>query len=312
MQQQTTSLYLFTVLGLGVGGSLTALAGIWLATRIGCRASRWFGGVLFVSLSLLTAALTVSGQPLDVVVPLFAVASAGLLVFAAHPSLLAWSTRKLSKPVVIWGLLLAACPVFSLVYAYRLNRAPALPAILVDPGPAPRTDPTFPCALTDQGREVALFHFDVVDSPVLLDELLVEGEYLSHKVIRVAGPDAACNCHGWVFTGGRYGVATEDVDAILADNGYQVVYDVHEGDVVVYRDHVGRVRHTGLVRFVGTDGLILVESKWGPLGLYLHAPQDQPYGNVFDYFRSPRSGHELCLRPAAQRHSAEQPTSVRR
>ena len=300
-----TSFHLFTVLWIGLGGSLAALAGIWLATRVGHRASRCFGGVFFVSFSLLAAALAAYGQPAGVVFPLSALALSGLLVVAAHSALLEWGLRKLSRPVVIWGLLLAVCPLVSLVYAYRLNRTPALSAILVDPGPAVRTDSTFPRAETDQGREIVLFQFDVLDSSLLLDGLLVEGEKLSQKVIRVAGPAAACNCHGWVFTGGQLGVATEDVDMILADNGYQLVYDVREGDVIVYRDSVGHVRHTGLVRFVGVDGLILVESKWGPLGLYLHFPQDQPYGNLFAYYRSPRIGHVLRLLPAVQRHSAE-------
>lgn len=301
MQPRTGDFYLFTVLWFGVGGSFVALTGIWLATRFGCRASRIFGGALFLTFSLLAAIFWANGQPAGFVLPPVALAVAGLLVFAAHPTLLSWGTRGLSKPVVVWGILLAICPIFSLVYTYRINRINALPALLVDPGPSTRTDASFPCAVTDQGREIDLFQFEINDSPVLLDELLVEGEYLTQKVIRVAGPDAACNCHGWVFTGGRYGVETEYVDAILADNGYLVVHDVQEGDVVVYRDNLGRVRHTGLVRFVGTDGLILVESKWGPLGLYLHAPQDQPYGDLFNYYRSTRLGHELKLVPAADR-----------
>ena len=116
-----------------------------------------------------------------------------------------------------------------------------------------------------------------------MGDLLIEQEALTQKVIRIAGPDAACNCHGWVFTGGRYGVATEDVDAILADNGYQIVEEAREGDVIIYRDELGQVRHSGLVRFVGTDGLVLVESKWGSLGIYLHTPKEQPYGEFLRF-----------------------------
>ena len=32
--------------------------------------------------------------------------------------------------------------------------------------------------------------------------------------------DALSNCHGWVFTGGRYWIPIESVDTILNDNGY--------------------------------------------------------------------------------------------
>ena len=287
--------HLFTILWFGLGGSLLAMAGIWLSKRFGGRQSRIFGGVLSRGISLVVAVLWMKGACADVVWPVATLAIACLFVFAAQPTLLNWGTQWLCHPVVVWAIMLVVCPVFSLVYAYRINRVNGLPALLVDPGPAARTDAAFPRAVTDLGREIELFQFDVMHAPVVLDELLVESEALTQKVIRIAGPDAACNCHGWVFTGGRYGVPTDHVDAILADNGYHIVYDVHECDVVVYRDGLGRVRHTGLVRFVGTDGLILVESKWGPLGLYLHTPHEQPYGVLFNYYRSSRSGHELRL-----------------
>jgi hypothetical protein len=302
MQPRTDDFYLYTILWLGVGGTLLALTGIWLATRFGRRSSCIFGGVLFLGTSVLATALWISGQPVDLVWPLLALAVACALVVAAHPTVLSWGTRRLAKPVIVWAVLLALCPIFSLVYAYRINRVSDLSALLVESGPLPRKDASFPRAMTDLSREIELFQYDVVNAPVVLDELLVDGEALNQKVIRIAGPDAACNCHGWVFTGGRYGVPTEAVDTILADNGYQVVHDVQENDVVVYRDLLDRVRHTGLVRFVGTDGLVLVESKWGPLGLYLHAPQDQPYGTLYAFFRSFRpGGHELRLEPAEAR-----------
>jgi len=55
------------------------------------------------------------------------------------------------------------------------------------------------------------------------------------------------------------------------------------------------VIHTGLVRFVDDDGVILIESKWGPLGVYLHPPEAQPWGHDFTFYRSPRPGHLLRL-----------------
>jgi hypothetical protein len=93
------------------------------------------------------------------------------------------------------------------------------------------------------------------------------------------------------------------VDEILADNGYQIVEEAREGDVIIYRDELGQVRHSGLVRFVGTDGLVLVESKWGSLGLYLHTPKEQPYGEFFDFYHTSRPNHELSLAPGTKRRS---------
>ena len=80
---------------------------------------------------------------------------------------------------------------------------------MADPGPDIHQDGSFPLAVTDSGRKIELFQFDETESPQTLADLLVEQEALLQKVIRIAGPDAACNCHGWVFTGGQYGVATE-------------------------------------------------------------------------------------------------------
>ncbi len=288
--------FLFTVLWLGVGGSLLALAGIWLEKYFGRRANRIFGGTLFLVLSLTAAVLWVTGQPVGAFGPFLGLASVCLAVVAVQSAIVRLGARWLLKPGVIWAVLLVAGPVFSLVYAYRINRPEPLPALMTDPGPSIHRDAKHPLGVTDLGREINLFQYDAAGAPESLGDLLIEQVALAQKVIRIAGPDAACNCHGWVFTGGRYGVASEDVATILADNGYVVVDEPREGDIVIYRDRLGQVQHTGLVRFVGTDGLVLVESKWGSLGIYLHTPKDQPYGEFFNFRRSSRRGHELHLK----------------
>jgi len=43
-----------------------------------------------------------------------------------------------------------------------------------------------------------------------------------------------------------------------------------------------------------------VESKWGPLGRYLHPPECQPWGGHFSYYRSSRDGHQLRIVTAAE------------
>jgi hypothetical protein len=308
MHPRPDDFYLFTVLWFGVGGSLLALAGLWLETRQGRRSSRIFGGISFLAFSLLGVSLWLGGQPSGVVTPFLALALACLAVWAAHSVIVRWGAQQLLKPIVIWGLLLAVCPIFSLVYAYRLHRPDPLPPLLSEPGPKIHKGPGFPHGVTDSGRKIELFHYDEREDPETLDQLLVKDEDLLQKVIRVAGPDTVCNCHGWVFTGGQYGLASEDVDAILADNGYVVVDKAREGDVVIYRDDLGGVRHSGLVRFVGTDDLVLVESKWGPLGLYLHPPQDQPYGDLFHFYRTSRPGNnEVSLAPPTKRRRNSAP-----
>lgn len=299
MHPRPDGFYLFTVLWFGVAGPILALTGLWLETRRGRRSSRVLGGVLFLALSLVGGSLWVGGQPSAVTMPFLALAVACLAAWAAQPVVVRWGIQRFFKPIVIWGLLLAACPIFSLIYAYRLQRPDPLPPLLAAPPTLIRTEPSFPHAVTDVGQKIELFQYVTTEDPETLDFLLVKEQDLLQKVIRIAGPDAACNCHGWVFTGGQFGVKSEDVDAILVDNGYVVVAEAREDDVVIYRDELGHVRHTGLVRFVGADGLVLVESKWGPMGIYLHQPQDQPYGTLFNYYHSPRPGNELSLVPGA-------------
>ena len=68
-----------------------------------------------------------------------------------------------------------------------------------------------------------------------------------------------------------------EVATLLADNGYQIVEHPAVNDVVVYRGGEGTILHTGMVRGVLDDGTVLVESKWGLEGRYLHRPEDQPY-----------------------------------
>jgi hypothetical protein len=113
------------------------------------------------------------------------------------------------------------------------------------------------------------------------------------QVVRRQPADERTNCHGWVFTGGRYWVSGGSVDQILTDNSYEPVTDPRPGDLVVYRKG-DEVRHTALVRYV-TEGMpVLVEGKWGVGGVYRHTVENSIYGLEFTYYRSPRAGHVIA------------------
>jgi len=116
------------------------------------------------------------------------------------------------------------------------------------------------------------------------------------KVLRLTGPNADCNCHGWIFTGGQYGIRNSDVPMILADNGYLRVESPQEGDLAIY-DNRGEYTHSGRVRLTRPEGGVLIESKWGPFGVFLHALDAQPFSGVCTFYRSPRSGHRLEIQP---------------
>ena len=153
-------------------------------------------------------------------------------------------------------------------------------------------------AVTDRGSLIPLGHFEprdyVPDVP----------EGFSGQVIVADEAVSNGNCHGWVFTDGRFHVAGELVDRILSENSYTIVTTPQPGDVVVYRDEAGAVLHTGVVKSTGVDGFVLIESKWGPLHTYWHTPESQAYSQRFEYWRSPRDGH--LLRIVDAQHDAAQ------
>ncbi len=158
--------------------------------------------------------------------------------------------------------------------------------------PVAKTRPESEMPRTDKGRLVPLYSAqdggpDVLDEPILIRHFAETA-----SVIRTAKADLSYNCHGWVFTGGKGWVTPQGVESILCDNDYHEVDRPSAGDLIVYYEG-GEIEHTGVVRVAEADGLVLVESKWGWEGRFIHAPENQPCGNEFRYYHSDRSGHHL-------------------
>ena len=152
-------------------------------------------------------------------------------------------------------------------------------------------------AITDRGTPVTLQSPDEIRATSEMAgmeyELLEHWEY-DRSLIRLRSPDDRTNCHGWVFTNGRYWLPTDQIPKILDDNGYQVVAAPAIGDLAVYYDASGEnITHTAIVRMVGGD-FPIVESKWGWMGVFLHAPEGSCYGPNFKFFRSARNDHLLA------------------
>ena len=128
---------------------------------------------------------------------------------------------------------------------------------------------------------------------------------LNNKVIERTDPDTTHNCYGWVFTAGRYWVPFDMVDGILSDNRYEEVSKPSKGDLAVYRNAEGELVHTGIV--LHADDCTLIESKWGPLGRYIHLPDDQPFGGTCTFYHSPRRGHLLTGIPTDDQPLSQDP-----
>jgi hypothetical protein len=208
----------------------------------------------------------------------------------------------LQRPAIRSGLLAVAGGVL-IVAAYAkfdhddeaaIDRDNAVAEMLVSQ-PATR-DVSEVQATTDHGRrvqmreltEVRSVEFRTTTEDRVLSELHCYG-----RVIRIAAADDVCNCHGWVFTGGRYWIPGSEVQDILADNGYVVVTDPRPGDLAIYRD-AKEISHTGIVRAIVNGMPPLVEGKWGWMGVFLHPVGDSIYGAKYTYYRSPREGHLLA------------------
>lgn len=159
-------------------------------------------------------------------------------------------------------------------------------------------------AVTDGGSIVPL------GRPLVPDPDQSIPDRFENRVIAIGSPDSASNCHGWVFAGGLYWIPTESVDTIIRDNGYEAVEDPAVGDLVVYRDERSRPLHTGTVKAIGDDGFLLVESKWGQCGIFLHTPVDQAFGDRVEYWHADREGHSLRVsqRAAASSMPARAPS----
>jgi hypothetical protein len=175
----------------------------------------------------------------------------------------------------------------------------------LDPSPAAS-------ARTDRGTTIDLYAaaapLDTAGMAAVEAQSSALRNLSGHFLRRQPGGDES-NCHGWVFTGGRYLVLGRSVDVILSDNGYTPVTAPAAGDLCVYRGQPGEVTHTGLVRAVLDDGTVLVESKWGRLGVYLHGVGESCYGTTFSYHRTTRGGHQLRLNGPTEADvaTAEQP-----
>jgi hypothetical protein len=151
-------------------------------------------------------------------------------------------------------------------------------------------------AITDCGTTIPLRTAAEIRDPTELrhvEQEILEAQNRSELVIRKKPPADICNCHGWIFADGQYWISTDDVERILDDNGYQPVSAARPGDLAIYRNSGGHICHSAVVRAVLDDGTILVEGKWGWMGVFLHRVQESCYGEDVTFYHSSRPGHRL-------------------
>jgi hypothetical protein len=275
--KQRTPLWVETVFG---GAALVAL-GVLVVDAI-----HWFDGQTGSDL-----------QPLvGLTIIVLAMATAWLYLRCAA---LRTTPYELRRRPAVW-LLLVSLVAMASWSSYRFQCAVApemnLPPLSVRPLLMQRE--THYVGVSDKGREIPLYRSaakPLPSSQTYRPASDPQGRVDNTVIVR-GEPDSSSNCHGWVFTGGEFLLDIQGIKTILEDNGYRPCTSPQPGDVIIYYLSGDVVAHAGLVSGVLHDGTVLIESKWGIEGRYLHRPEDQPYSETFAYYRSSRDGNEITIR----------------
>ena len=98
--------------------------------------------------------------------------------------------------------------------------------------------------------------------------------------MKVAPASRSYNCHGLLFGNRQKWIG--DPRPWLEEQGYALVgthpaATARPGDIVLYWK-TGQVTHSGRVSSIGQGNRVIVHSKWGELGEYLHDVHDVPKG----------------------------------
>ncbi|HKB41861.1 MAG TPA: hypothetical protein VKD72_35875 [Gemmataceae bacterium] len=288
----------FDILGFSFLGVLLALAALVAGPALQRPRWRWVLTLAALVLTSVAVCQPLAARTPGPWLPPLILAAACLLLCLPFPEHLSATAR--SRRSRVRGLALAVAVPLGLV-GWGLLGQQDVPGeqptnTAYHFGPAPRVGPEKELlAWTDRGRPVPVsdvrLHTSLPEDEAA-EAQMVRAQRRELHLIRTRAPYRGSNCHGWVFTGGHYLVSGSDVERILTDNGYQAVSSPEVGDLVIYHTDEGEIAHTAVVRVADQD-LILLESKWGHLGCYVHKPEDYSFAKSWTYYHSPRSGHLL-------------------
>ncbi|MBX9680973.1 MAG: hypothetical protein K2X38_19630 [Gemmataceae bacterium] len=150
---------------------------------------------------------------------------------------------------------------------------------------------------TDRGEKIAIRKIFTGTSlqPAIVERqmAMLQRFRLREQVIQIPGGWQPCNCHGFTFADGQFWIPGGEVPKILSDNGYVEMQAPKPGDVAVYRNAEEEVIHTGIVHSANSE-IILVESKWGRMGRFIHPHNRHCYiESTCTFYRSRRAGNTV-------------------
>lgn len=280
-------------------------------------------GVLGACAAGFSAAAILAGQPTALWAPAVAfLALCGVVAAPCRSFISAVAARGmglLRAPAVQVAGLLVGCPALAL---WGLLDVPALSPLPGFDEPLRAADPV--CTLvdikpspvrTDKGQEIRAARRTPAPPPsserAARQTKMLTALGMHTQVIALPATSEDSNCHGWVFTRGRHWLPGEEVETILRHNDYRLVAKPQPGDLALYRGPDGLITHTGVVRTTVSGAVVLVESKWGEMGAYVHPADVHPYeGSTCTYHRSPRGDHPLVTAPEPVRVAQVAPASA--
>ena len=307
---------LFPAVCAGLGLFLVGVVNLFLAgtgvAAVAGRVSRSPSRLLLQLLATAGACAAALGVAFVLDQPGLLSQTAKILAIGLVPCLLLGSRRltgglaalvaSAHRPAVRFGVLAAGGVAFGVgsIFLFEQKDAELAEATLTELDLAHGRVPNAPTnranASTDRGTQVILKEPTESRSASDLagpEARVIHNAHLDNEVIRRGPADDRTNCHGWVFTGGRFLLSPDDVELILKENGYGEVPEPRAGDLIVYRQG-GTIAHTAVVRYVAEGQPALVEGKWGTLGVFLHPADKSTYGTDYTFHRSPRRGHLLA------------------
>jgi hypothetical protein len=287
---------------LGAGGTLLGILGLMRPQWV----KHWTLRLAPLAITGVAAALAfASGNPLVALLPLglvgfWTLVSFGDEILRAAAGAIAFVRR----PRLAWGALLVASPLFAVAWSFWT----VTPEPFWDPPTVMTVDKTevaHGTVRTDAGQTLRIIA--PVRRATAAELQQVKAQTAIPNLICTDSPGVDYNCHGWVFTGGRYWITGLDVARVLKDNGYVPVTKPAPGDVIIYYNSRNEPVHTGLVR--ASDDLgIIIESKWDVRGRYIHLPEAQDYSDTWVYYHTDRPGHILA---GIEREQKVQPVSLK-
>lgn len=128
------------------------------------------------------------------------------------------------------------------------------------------------------------------------ENLLRDPRY-AQQFIRTGPPEESYNCHGWTFARGRRALDISEVQMLLNNGLYRKVEYPESGDIVIYYDSQGDICHSGVVKATGNNGFVLVESKWGSAGRFLHMVRLPKVQTRYEFYRRAQRGPRSTVIP---------------